>query len=122
MSYGHQAFTLTFLSGASISSAFETIGWSEFSIEAPTYANLGASNTNVYVQVCDTATGTFRDLHDMGTYSATSGIRAWEIPQNGGNYIVPVRPWMGYKYAQVRLGTAATGGINFRIHLHNQTY
>jgi len=122
MAYIHKAFTLTFVSGASISSAFETLGYSNVSIEAPTFAALGAANANTYVQVCDTATGTFRDLHDMGSYSSTSGVRPWEIPQNGGNFVAICRPLVGYNYAKVRLGTAATGAIDFRVHVHQQTF
>ncbi len=122
MAYIHNAFTVTFVSGASISSAFETKGWSNISIESPTFTALGAAQVNTYIQVCDTATGTFRDLHDMGSYSATSGIRPWEVPQNGGDFVAICRPLVGYNYAKIRLSSAATGSINFRVHTHQQTY
>ncbi len=122
MAYSHKAFTLTFLSGASISSAFETIGWSNLSVEVPTWAAMGAVQANVYLQVCDTATGTFRDLYDMGSYSAASGIRPWEVPQTAGDYVAICRAWVGYNYAKVRLSTAATGAINLRVHNHQQTF
>ncbi len=123
MAYIHKAFTVTMVTGASVTSAFETMGWSNISIEAPSFsASLPATTANVRVQVCDTPTGTFRDLRDMGSYSATSGVQVWEIPSSTGDFIASCRPLIGYAYAKIALLTAATNTLNFRVHTHQQTY
>ena len=122
--YGHQIMTSTIASNATLTSAFNVAEYNHVAIELPTFSIGIATNTaNVYVQVCNTATGTFRRVQDVGVYSGASGIYDWETPSSTGNRIVICRPAERFDYIKVELSNTATAGSNdgypITVHVHN---
>jgi hypothetical protein len=113
----HQTQVVTFASGASVSAVCPIDGANRVAIEFPSFGNdLAAAAANAYVQVGVAAGGTFRRLQDMGIYSASSGLRDWEIPSFSGDRTVLCRPVVGFDYMKVHLGTAATNGYSVTVH------
>ena len=112
-----QSQVVTFASGASISAACPIEGANRVALEFPAFESLlGAASANAYVQVCETSTGTFRRLVDMGVYSASSGLQDWEIPVFNGDRTVLCRPVVGFNFMKIHLGTAATDGYSATVH------
>lgn len=114
----HKTEVATFANAATVSRAIPIDGVNRVAFELPTYAiGLAAATCNVFVQVGETDTGTFRRLKDMGVYSAVSGLQDWEIPSGVGNSVVLCRPAAGFNYIKLELSQAATAaGYSPTVH------
>jgi hypothetical protein len=110
--------TASVAAGASISSAVPISGFRKYAIECPTFSvGFETANATVRVEVCQTSTGTFRDLYALGVNSAYSGMGAWEVPSNVGGFAAVCEPLAGFKYAKVKtILNTASAAVNFVIH------
>lgn len=87
-------------------------------IEVPTFAvGLITNNACVYAQVAHSETDTFRRVHDMGVYSAASGIYAWETPSGAGNAVFLCRPAAGHNYLKIESSQTATAALACHVHI-----
>ena len=116
---GHKVITASVASGAEVSTIVEYPGYNHVSIGCATFANLGTSTANVGVQVSNSKDGTFRTLKTLGQYSGGAGILDWEVPSTTGGWIATCQPAAHFNALKVTLSTAATGGFDFEVHLHN---
>jgi hypothetical protein len=117
---GHSVIDASIATGATSSSALFVGGYNHVAIEIPTFSvGVATATANVYVQVAQTSTGTFRRVKDMGVYSASSGIGDWEVPSSIGNYMVVCDPAAKFNYMKVELSNVATAVVSCRVHVHN---
>jgi hypothetical protein len=87
-------------------------------LEVQTFANgLTAANANLYAQVAHSEVDVFRRLHDMGVYSAASGIYAWETPSGAGNAVYLCRPAAGYNYLKIEASVTATAALTCYVNI-----
>lgn len=106
-------------SGASVSTAIHVANFDKVFFDIPTLTGAAtATANNIYALVCDTATGTFRNLKLYGTYSAGAGIANWEVPYSAGNYRVEV-PCAGWDYVKIQLGANSTSTITANVAVVN---
>jgi len=120
--YGGSRQAVTFTSGASKTSAFDTNGASLISLEFPTFGTLlGTTTANVYIegaQGTKESMTTFRRVVDEGNYSAGAGIADWEVPSTTGNRTIACRPLVRFNYGKIHLSTVATDGMTVWVHKH----
>jgi hypothetical protein len=113
----HQIEVATMATDATLSRAIPIDGVNRIMFEIPTFAiGLITATANIFVQVCDNATGTFRRLKDMGVYSASSGLQDWETPSSIGNYTVLCRPAAGVSYLKIESSKTATAAFYPVVH------
>ncbi len=87
-------------------------------IEIQTFANgIVTATANIYANVALESTDTFRRVHDMGVYSASSGIYAWETPSGVGNFNAVCRPALGYQYLKIESSKTATAALTCYVHV-----
>ena len=121
--YGHKRVPATVVTDATFTTAINVQGANRVAFEIPTFAaGLSTASANVYVNVCNSATGTFRRLKDVGIYSASSGIQVWEVPNGAGDYTVLCRPAVGFDWIKLEVGTGgssvtATAGLDCFVHV-----
>jgi hypothetical protein len=115
---GHFVRETNIASAATVTSVLTLGAFNALAVEIPTFAaGVSTTTANVYVQVCDTADGTFRRIAIQGVYSSGSGILDWEVPSSTG-----ARVWQlpnevaNYNYAKIELSKTATAGIAVRVH------
>jgi hypothetical protein len=118
MALGHARIALTFLSGASESTAVY-ISREHVSFELPTFTACGSAACCVYCKAAATESGTFYKVHEEGIYSAGSGLAPWELPNTAGALIVECTPASRHAWVKVALSTAATGGYVCYLHQHS---
>lgn len=88
------------------------------SIEMQTFAvGLITATANIYCQVANADTDTFRRVQDMGVYSAASGIYDWETPSGVGNFNAVCRPALGFNYLKIESSKTATAAITCYVHV-----
>jgi hypothetical protein len=105
----HKVQASTMATGASTSGSFDIRNANAIGIEIPAFGTvMGSATVNVYVAVAASA-GTFVRLKAMGTYSSTSGIQDWEIPQGSGGYIANCPVAVGFTQMQIQFPTTVTG-------------
>jgi hypothetical protein len=121
----HLAVAATISTDNTFSTFVNITGANKIALEIPTFA-VGAStdSCNVYAMVCQTETGTYRVVKDMGVYSSVSGIQDWEVPRSIGNYVVNCPVAVGFNYLKIGIGQAgqnktATANILCKIHVIN---
>lgn len=114
----HQRMSATIGINSTIATAVFIGEARKVAIEIQTFANgFTGANGNIYVQVANGETDTFRRLHDMGVYSAASGIYAWETPSGAGNAVYLCRPALGFNYLKIESSQTATAAITCYVHV-----
>lgn len=118
MGYGHQTIAATIATAATSSDAIDITSWDFVAFEIPTFAvGVITATANVYAQVCDTASGTFRRVQDLGVYSGGSGILDWEVPSTTGNRTVICRPASRFNFVKIELSNTATAQVSCVVHV-----
>lgn len=115
--HGHFVEVATMATDSLVSRAIPIHGVNRIGIELPTFAaSLITATANIFVRVCDTETGTFRRLKDMGVYSASSGLQDWETPSSVGGTNVLCRPVAGFNFMQIESSKTATAAYYPTVH------
>jgi len=115
--HGDQTVDVPVASAGSISTFVDIAGATRIAIDLPAFGTLFATSTaNVFVQVAATSDATFRELRDMGVYSANSGLQRWETPSTTGDETYLCRPVVGFNFMKIAFTTAATDGYTPVIH------
>lgn len=116
--FGAQRVTAMVSAGDTISDAMYIGNANAVSIELQTFdVGIETVTCNVYVQVANTASGTFQRVTVPGAYSAGSGIREWELPSSLGNRMVVV-PWASnYSYLKLEVSKAVTASMVVWAHV-----
>ena len=105
---------------ATVTRAIPIEGVNRIAFELPTFAaSLITATANVFFQVCETETGTFRRVKDMGVYSASSGLQDWEIPSTVGGFTVLCRPAPGFNFLKIEVSKTATAVYSPTVHKIN---
>jgi hypothetical protein len=114
----HKRIAATLTTATTSSSAIPIRGANRVALELPLYASgIVTATANVYVQVCDTATGTFRRAVVNGVYSGGSGLLDFEVPSSTGNRIVDC-PWLaGYNYMKIETNNVTTANYAAYVHI-----
>lgn len=112
--------TLTFATGmTSACSPVFTGGSLHVAFEIPTFASyMSVSTANMYVQVCQTTSGTFRRVMDEGNYSAGAAIADWELPSSAGNRVVVCRPAARFDWVKPEFSRVTTCAMEMYVHFH----
>lgn len=114
----HQRMSATIGINSTIAEAVFIGEARKVAIEIQTFANgLTTATANIFAQVANADTDTFRRLHDMGVYSAASGIYAWETPSGVGNAVYLCRPALGFNYLKIESSQTATAAITCYVHV-----
>lgn len=118
--YGHATKVATITTDTTISTAINIAGARGIAIEVPTAeVGLYTATCNIYIQVAQKHTDTFRRLKAMGVYSAGSGIYDYEVPSNAGNFFLNV-PVHGWNYLKVESRTSADSTtLKVKVHMSN---
>lgn len=116
----HAVINATMATGASTTGLIDIRESNAIGIEIPTFGTvMGSATCNVYVAGAASG-GTAVRIKAMGTYSSSSGIQDWEIPQSAGGYIAYCPIVVGMKYIQIQFSTTVTGtGGPFTPRVHN---
>jgi hypothetical protein len=113
----HKTEVATMAIGDTVTRAIPIDGVNRIGLELPTFAaSLVTATANVFVKVCETETGTFRRVKDMGVYSASSGLQDWEVPSTVGGSMVLCRPVPGFNYMQIEMSKTATAAYYPTVH------
>jgi hypothetical protein len=116
----HGVQTTTIPADSTFTSAVNVQGCNKLALEVQTFSVfLSNATANVYVNVCDSATGTFRRLSVMGVYSGGSGILNWEVPAGTGDAIVYFPELAGFNFAKFEFSVTATALATIRVHKIN---
>ena len=108
--------SVTFLSGYSWTSAFETRGYDAIALEIATFGvEFAASTTCFEIHVCQTAAGTYRPLFVNGANSAASGIVPWETRGVSGNVFAVCDLSGMADYCKVHAQTDCTDSITITV-------
>jgi len=100
--YGDKTVEATVATAASQSTAVKIEGATRIAIDLPLLATTFATATaNIFVLVAATSDDAFRELRDMGVYSANSGLQRWETPSTLGNQTYLCRPVVGFNFMKL---------------------
>lgn len=113
----HKTEVATMAINDMVTRAIPIDGVNRIALELPTFAaSLITTTANIFIQVCETETGTFRRVKDMGVYSASSGLQDWEIPSTVGGSMVLCRPAPGFNYMKIESSKTATAVYSPTVH------
>lgn len=117
MAVQHGVQTTTIDSNSKTTGVIDIFGCNRLAVEVQTCSvMLITATANVYIQVCDTSTGTFRRLQTAGIYSAGAAIADFEIPTTTGNRFVTFDDAAGFHYAKVEFSNTCTATATIRVH------
>lgn len=115
--FNHGVQPTTINSGTSFTNVVDIRGCNYVAVELPTISTfLTTATANVFFNVCNTSTGTFRRLQTMGIYSSNSGVQDIEVPSTGGNKMVYVPQLGGFNYAKVEFNNVCTATASINVH------
>jgi len=115
--YQHGVTVATISTDTLVSTAIAIDGANRVAFEIPTLTGGITATANVFCQVAESATGTFRRIVDMGVYSASSGLQDWEAPSTTGNRIILCRPAAGASHVKIELSNTATANVLAKVHI-----
>jgi hypothetical protein len=117
--YGHQVISATIAKSASVTTAIPILGFNQIAIELPGTTNLVSTTPDIFVQVCNTSTGTFRRVGVIsgGTATAVTAVD-WCIPGTTGNRIYTCQEVIGYKYLKIESSVSATATAGWAVVVH----
>ena len=104
------AFSQNMVSAATLSPAFDLQrGWSSVYLVIPTMN----SNTQLHIQGCESATGTFRRVKHPSINSSTITTNDFAIASSATNRIVPIPN--GLRFLKVEATATVDNGATFKI-------
>lgn len=114
----HEVVDTTILTDNTVASTgVYVLGANRIAFEVATFTGTSGDNVSLSTQMCDTLTGTYRDLYGITANSAGSGVVLWQTNQSTGNLIAVCDNAIGAKYIKPKLSLTATTTVTVRVHI-----
>lgn len=93
------------------------LGANRIAFEVESFTGTSGTSVSVSAQLCDTLTGTYRDLYCITANSAGSGVVLWQTNQGTGNNFIICDNALGAKYIKPKLSLTATTTVTVKVNI-----